>query len=152
LTDRVIEYAIRIARRCSVNEINGGERELGQRDLPNSTFAPSLARSFVTDVLSANGLDVFIEEARLLTSEAVTNAVVHANSASVVRVVRTVGGVRVSVSDSGGGDGEPCMRSPEPAGTGGGRGLRIIDRSSTRWGYGQSAAGTEVWFEIDGDR
>jgi anti-sigma regulatory factor (Ser/Thr protein kinase) len=130
------------------SDVSGDGRKVGQRELPSSVLAPSLARAFVADVLHTLELDSLVEMAQLLASEAVTNAVVHAHTPSVLEIMLKADSLRITVADQGH-DGIPSRRSPSPYAADGGRGLFIIDTVAPRWGLEQSAAGTEVWFEMD---
>ena len=83
-------------------------------------------------------------DAELLTSEVVTNALVHAG-APIHITARAVGaGVRVEVAD--GSPHSPIVRHyGELAGTG--RGLRLLDLLA-RWGVQETLTGKAVWFEL----
>ena len=133
-------------KRSADMAIDDSTRELGRRSLSRSTLAPVMAREFVEEVLNSNGFHELSEVAQLLTSEAVTNAVVHTGAASelIIEVIGRV--VRVTVNDSG--HGAVVVRHPEPSGSGGGRGLFIIEQLSARWGVHESLSGHAVWFEI----
>src|SRR3954454_12502691 len=107
--------------------------------------APQVARRFVTAQLTAYGADDLVDVAALLTSELVTNAVVHAASAVEVDVVRATEGVTVKVRDAD--TGPLVMR----AGGGteldeGGRGFLLVDRLAEAWGTEDRAGGKGVWF------
>ena len=92
------------------------------------------------------------EEATLLVSELITNAVRHATGSAQpeveLRIRSEPGRIRVAVSDPGGGF-EPAPRLPT-AGEGSGWGLYLVDRIADRWGV-LSKDRNEVWFEIDLD-
>lgn len=89
------------------------------------------------------------EAALLLTSELVTNVVVHTDSAGVdVRAHCDGARLRVSVDDAtttllnpvrGGG--------PEPP-AGSGRGLWLVEALAARWGCEALPDGKRVWFEV----
>ncbi len=126
--------------------LEGGERELGSRELPGSSLAPSVARSFIEESLSRHHLDALRETALLLTSEVVSNAVTHAQSASVLRIRLVGDAVRVSVTDTG--YGSIVVGAVAPHAAGGGRGLFIVDQVARDWGTKQTDQGTEVWFDL----
>lgn len=93
-----------------------------------------------------------ISVAALLTSELVTNAVIHASPVDGevpigLRIDAGRAAVRVEVTDLGGGfDPEhPGGRPPEQ----GGRGLLLVDRLATRWGAGAESGRFTVWFELE---
>jgi anti-sigma regulatory factor (Ser/Thr protein kinase) len=111
--------------------------------------APSQARAVVDDELRLLARKIR-EDATLLVSELVTNAVRHVPASEHVQVelrIRTERGrIRVAVSDPGGGF-QPAPRLPTVA-EGSGWGLYLVDRIADRWGV-VSEERTEVWFEID---
>ena len=91
-----------------------------------------------------------LDDALLLTSELVTNAVRHTGHSSddpielSVTVDPTI--LRVSVLDRGPGfDPHKLPARSED----GGWGLELVERLSSRWGVDRHADASEVWFEID---
>ena len=81
----------------------------------------------------------------LLTSELVTNAVLHARTSANVLVERRDGCIRVGVRDKSATP--PVMRAaPHESATG--RGLAFVDALSDRWGYDAVVGGKVVWFEM----
>lgn len=107
------------------------------------------ARRFLRSTLDAWGVD---EEttytAALCLSELVTNAVVHANVGSVVRVLLEDGVLTTTVRDQGSADpasDEPC---DDPLRVHG-RGLQLVDALATRWGSDLDSVGTTVWFVLE---
>jgi hypothetical protein len=122
---------------------------VARRALPHSDDAPAIGRAFVADALRAWKLDSLVETAALLTSELVTNAVVHARSTSTLSVRRTDDGIRVELFDRG--HGPVALRRSSPGAIGGGRGLFIVEQLASAWGSGDAAAGTTVWFELMAD-
>jgi anti-sigma regulatory factor (Ser/Thr protein kinase) len=113
--------------------------------------APSQARAVVHDELEPLPPKVR-ENATLLVSELITNAVRHALGGELpeveLRIRNEPGRIRVVVSDPGGGF-EPAPRRPTAA-EGSGWGLYLVDRIADRWGV-LSKDRNEVWFEIDVD-
>ncbi|WP_124273848.1 GAF domain-containing protein, partial [Streptomyces sp. ADI96-15] len=121
------------------------------------TFEPvgrsvAAARAFVRDTLQGWGFGDVVDDAVVLTSELVTNAVVHAGTAAEVVCLRSGDGVRIEVSDrypereiplqSSG----VAMGSPDREG---GRGLQLCAALATRWGVEYSPAHKHVWFRLD---
>ena len=103
------------------------------------------ARSILRDALLQSGADELVDSATLVTSEIVTNALVHAGTDVLLRVLSTANAVRVEVEDGGGH--VPVRRHyAQTAGTG--RGMQLIDELSDRWGVDESVDGKAVWFEI----
>ena len=83
----------------------------------------------------------------LLASELVSNAVKHADSASIgVRFLVLPAHVRVEVSDDGPGF-APGTPTVDPSGLGG-WGLHLVDELSSRWGV-DDGPGSRVWFELN---
>jgi anti-sigma regulatory factor (Ser/Thr protein kinase) len=93
--------------------------------------------------------------ALLLTSELVANSVEHSGSAvagGVVTVTVAAGDkvVRVEVTDRSG-DGVPVLRPASGAADGeaeSGRGMRLVDALSARWGYQRGGGLATTWFEL----
>jgi anti-sigma regulatory factor (Ser/Thr protein kinase) len=88
--------------------------------------------------------------ARLLLSEILTNAILHARSAVVVRAIETGDRLRIEVADHGV-DGRPDPR-PRLVPTNlseDGRGLQVVDMLADSWGVASGDHGeTVVWFEL----
>ena len=116
--------------------------------LPASVSASRDARAFLRASLATEKLDGFGEVTELLTSELVTNAVVHAASPAIVRVVVEGARLRVEVDDA---SIEPAVvvRSSDLE-QGSGRGLLLVEELATRWGSDIRPDGKTVWFELDG--
>ncbi|MEV5218916.1 SpoIIE family protein phosphatase [Streptomyces syringium] len=122
-----------------------------------ATFEPvgrsvASARSFVRDTLQGWGFPDVIDDAVVLTSELVTNAVVHAGTAADVLCVRLDTGVRVEVADRYP-ERELPLQSPGRHFGGvdreGGRGLLLCSALAGRWGVEYSATHKKVWFQLD---
>jgi anti-sigma regulatory factor (Ser/Thr protein kinase) len=116
---------------------------LATTQLPPELASAGRARRFVRDVLHQEGPAVDVEVVALLTSEVVTNAVLHAGT-DVDLVVRSEDGcIRVEASDTG----EPTAFVPHvPARSESGRGITIIAALSAAWGVIPTARGKTVWF------
>jgi Histidine kinase-like ATPase domain len=110
---------------------------------PVSASVPE-ARRFVMDRLTGIPGDA-VDVARLLVSELVTNAVLHARTELTLTLDRTGTVVRVQVED--GNPRLPVLRTHgSDASTG--RGLGVIDKMATSWGTHSIEGGKVVWFEI----
>jgi DNA-binding response OmpR family regulator len=114
-------------------------------DLEHDPVAPAEARRLVRDVLLHWGYGDLLDDAALVVSELVTNAVRHAGSASIVVVNRTDGGIRVEVRDEGPWTPDP---GPSPTDAERGRGLMIISALATAWGVESGARSKTVWVEL----
>jgi anti-sigma regulatory factor (Ser/Thr protein kinase) len=113
--------------------------------LDRTVDAPRRARNEIR-VLAAELGEERTEDAMLLVSELVTNAVKYGGEGPVEIVVdRTGGHARFTVRDRGGPGPLPEIRTPGTAG--GGHGLRLVDSISDRWGVAHGS--TIVWFEFD---
>jgi anti-sigma regulatory factor (Ser/Thr protein kinase) len=121
-----------------------GEARLALRPVPASA---ALARLFVERTLGEWGCDSFLDASRLLVSELVTNAVLHARTdfELVIRVVPQ--GVRIEVSDES--PSAPVVRRYEDEAMTG-RGLALVEDLAARWGVDERPhGGKTVWFELD---
>lgn len=108
------------------------------------------ARRHVRDVLNEWGLQDLCDAALLLTSELVTNAVVHARSQIRLLVELYDGAeVRIAVSDSS--PVPPSLRPRSDSATTG-RGLLLLSRLADRWDADVSSTGKTVWFTLSGRR
>ena len=103
------------------------------------------ARRFVAGVLRSWGQEAILVDASVVVSELTTNAVLHAASAFRVRLVRLGDTVRVSVDDVGPARPEPRDAAPEDFG---GRGMKLIQALTRRWGYEALDTGKSVWADI----
>lgn len=104
--------------------------------------ARAFIRSTLTQALDDHSLDTVV----LLSSELITNAVLHAKTAIQVRVVRRRDVVRIEVADESSALPERRMFDFSSAS---GRGLAIVEAAAARWGV-ERAPGTakKVWFEV----
>lgn len=103
------------------------------------------ARRAVRQAVTESGASGIADAAVLVTSELVTNAVVHAGTQVTLRVSVEPAAVRVEVGDSS--PTLPATRSwSRTASTG--RGLVIVDDQADRWGAVRTNGGKIVWFEI----
>lgn len=114
--------------------------------LPPDHVAASKARRFVSETLRTWGFDEAISDAELLVSELVTNAVLHARSATRVTLERKGRTLRISVYDDSPVQPRPRDYGPEAVT---GRGLLLVQRIAKSWGVDLDGAGKSVWFELD---
>jgi anti-sigma regulatory factor (Ser/Thr protein kinase) len=112
---------------------------------PDHTAA-ARARKFVAATLRGWGLEDAIEDAELLVSELVTNAILHARSSATVKINHNAPRLRVSVCDSS--SATPRLRDYGPNAVTG-RGMLLVDRIALRWGVDVNEGGKCVWFEVD---
>ena len=115
------------------------------RTFPLDPQSVPAARRFATGALGGIPLEAR-QAVELMVSELVTNCVRHVQTSFDLTIERLPDEIRVEVSDRGGGI--PTMRSPSPDEPNG-RGLRIVDMLSRRWGVERRAAsGKTVWFTV----
>jgi len=120
---------------------------LGSLTIPGRPEHVREARSFVGKALGE--LHPGLDNAILLTSELVTNAVMHSSShcdggTVTVLVVESDGGVRIEVADAGSDLSAPVVRGDVYASDG--HGLFLVQTLADQWGYVREKGGTTVWF------
>jgi anti-sigma regulatory factor (Ser/Thr protein kinase) len=114
-------------------------------DLPPVPSSAGEARRAVREYLGGECPDEVVDNAALLVTELVTNAVLHAGTDIVVAIDRKPGRVVVRVCD----DSEaPLVRREHEPTAATGRGLWLVDRLATSWGVNEVPKGKEVWCEI----
>lgn len=116
-------------------------------EVPHQRAAPASARAAVQHLLGDDAPIAMIRDAVLLTSELVTNAVLHAPGACELEAhfSRDPLRVRVDVSDSS--ERPPKVGAPS-AHRVGGHGLGMVDTISSRWGWSLLDRGKVIWFEL----
>ncbi|MFI9243869.1 SpoIIE family protein phosphatase [Streptomyces sp. NPDC053086] len=113
--------------------------------------AVKTARQFITDSLHTWGLDNLIDNTRLLTSEIVTNALIHADSDVDLRLREYPDHLRLEVHDT---DSTPPIPIPITLTPDAnqhaehGRGLLIVDALATQWGNTPTGRGKTIWVNI----
>jgi len=105
------------------------------------------ARRLVQDYLRDRGEEDG-EVAVLLTSELVTNAILHGNGPLELRAHTEGSALRIEVRDRQPAS-PPVLRSDAELTEIGGRGLQLVDTLADRWGWSAEAEGKVVWFELD---
>ncbi|MFJ4671796.1 SpoIIE family protein phosphatase [Kitasatospora purpeofusca] len=126
-----------------------------------ATFEPvgrsaSAARAFVRDALLGWGLPEVVDDAVVLVSELVTNAVVHAGTAAEVCCLREDGTVRIEVTDHHPERGLPTFADVPTTASDhyadadgeGGRGLLMCAALAERWGVEYGSGRKTVWFRL----
>ena len=115
--------------------------------LPPEPASVRRARRIVTDVMESVGADADVTmSTELLTSEVVTNAIVHGRSGPVLVVEVQDDAVRVAVGDV---SPEVPVRRLGRLDDVAGRGVVIVDELATAWGVERERNGSKrVWFEV----
>ncbi|ANP50356.1 anti-sigma regulatory factor (Ser/Thr protein kinase) [Streptomyces griseochromogenes] len=120
-------------------------RRLGRADLR----AVPAARRELRELLRHWGKPGRSEIAELLTSELVTNALVHTDDDAVLTAVVSPRGLRVEVRDFVARRPRPC--APDTGDGTHGRGLLLVQSLADAWGVRPHGVGKSVWFELDAE-
>jgi anti-sigma regulatory factor (Ser/Thr protein kinase) len=149
------ERQVNHSRFCHDGRV-GGEVRVASAAYQPEPKAAAAARRFVRDTLQAwvmtGAADVhgLVDDAVLLTSELVTNAVVHAGTPVRVTCRLADGAVEVVVSDAH--PGRLVPEAPEreavPSERTGGRGLLLPAALASAWGVVYGRASKAVWFRL----
>jgi anti-sigma regulatory factor (Ser/Thr protein kinase) len=131
--------------------MNGAAQQHRCREvtLPAARPAAALAREATRAAVAAWQLGHLVDEAVLLVSELVTNAVEHAGpggSATVLRLEYGDGWLRIEVHDAS--PHAPRPRTPDWLDESG-FGLMLVDALAAKWGVQQTGEGKAVWAELD---
>ena len=120
---------------------------VGEATVPWGPDAARLARALVARWLDGRAEPDLVADARLLTSELVTNSIRHADGCAGLPLQIAVTAldevIRVEVTDQGHGD---VRRRALHLGHGG-FGLHLVELLAARWGV-NDGDGTQVWFEL----
>jgi anti-sigma regulatory factor (Ser/Thr protein kinase) len=127
--------------------VMAGAAVLGSLTIPGRPEHVREARSFVAKALGE--LHPSLDSAVLLTSELVTNAVMHSSSRCAggtitIVIMDATGGLRIEVTDGGSELSSPVVRGDVYASDG--HGLFLVQTLSDQWGYLRDDKGTTVWF------
>ncbi|MGO8727389.1 MAG: ATP-binding protein [Streptosporangiaceae bacterium] len=126
-----------------------GSAIIGSLTIPGRAENVREARAFIAKALSQ--LPSIADEAVLLTSELVSNAVIHSNSrrpGGTIRllVTQTGRGIRVEVTDDGSELSAPSVKGDVYASDG--HGLHLVQTLADQWGYLRDETGTTAWFSL----
>lgn len=116
----------------------------GELVISGETSEVRRARRFVADVAAGSCASVG-ETAVLLTSELVTNAIIHGRSEARLQVWADPRMIRVEVGDDN--SRPPALQTTVDAALDG-RGLQILTIVADDWGVYPSDIGKVVWFEV----
>ncbi len=118
------------------------------RELPLAASAVADARTLVVAALRRWELESLAPDAALLTSELVTNSVLHARTEVTVTVAVAEGVAEIGVADR---STSPPQRRQLGADGESGRGLHLVEQVAQEWGVVTSSGGKQVWFRLDVD-
>jgi DNA-binding NarL/FixJ family response regulator len=110
-----------------------------------SFASPREAREFTRETLRRWELPGLVDDALVLVSEMVNNAVLHAQSACELCLSISPVALRIEVVDSGGGAPDPVPSSRTRTH---GRGLHLIGAIAAAWGVQPTPEGKIVWAEL----
>jgi anti-sigma regulatory factor (Ser/Thr protein kinase) len=121
-------------------------------EIPGGVEAAWIARELISETFAETMPEATLHDLHLLTTELVTNAVLHAGAgasdAIELRVASAADSLRVSVTDPGHGAATPHVEQPDPE-VPGGMGLYLVEQISSRWGAERLDGGpNRVWFEL----
>src|SRR3954469_5226867 len=122
-----------------------GPARTAEIELPRSPDAGRRARAFVERRFGPAVPGRVLGDAKLIATELANNAVVHGEGRITLRARLRDDAIRVEVIDEGSGN-VPTIREEAEADGPGGRGLRIVDALSARWGTFEGT--THVWADI----
>lgn len=117
--------------------------------LPNSPTAPIMARAVVREACELWDLPKLTDDAVLVVSELVENAVRHARSESVLRIELRPSGLSLAVQD---GDPTPPVLEWPDLDVPGHRGVQLVARISVAWGCAPSSDGGKIVWAVLGLR
>jgi len=141
LKDAEIDYLVDL-----LESVGRGTVSQASVDLPRVPASVGEARRFVEDTVRSWSLDLLLDDALLVISELVTNAITHAHSSCRIRLSVNATTLRIDVLDAGSGTPEP---RPASAMEEHGRGLHLVDAVTSAWGLEDvPGQGKLVWAEL----
>ena len=115
--------------------------------VPDRLDSIPAARAFLTRLLDGWGIgDEVIDDASLLASELMSNAVKHGGGVVDLKIEAEDGLLHVGVHDNS--DGAPTIKEAGPSSPGG-RGMWIVQSVAHDWGTDPDGSGKTVWFELN---
>ena len=143
LTDEVLACAE------ALSQPGEPEAETVAASFPSALPSAAAARRMVSETLTGwGGEDDLVDTAVLLTSEVITNAVLHGGSHVELSVARRAGCIRITVTDS---DTGLIRRRRAQLTDQSGRGTELIESLSDGWGIRRQGQAKQVWFELHRD-
>jgi DNA-binding NarL/FixJ family response regulator len=126
-------------------ELVEGVAETAKAKLEAQPQSAASARRFVDETLHRWHCDELFDVVGLLTSELVTNAILHAHSEIELNVSMTPDTIRIDVVDHSSAMPSPRTAAEEDTS---GRGLGLVEALATSWGVDERPGGKSVWFEL----
>ncbi|WP_150135275.1 SpoIIE family protein phosphatase [Streptomyces hyaluromycini] len=128
-----------------LTQIPAAPLDTARTELPATASAVSAGRSFVVETLATWDCTERTDDARLLVSEILTNAVQHAEGPVVLRLRRSASEFAVEISDL-----SPHLPQPRLAAHDdeSGRGLVLVDTLADTWGVRPDERGKTTWFTL----
>jgi anti-anti-sigma regulatory factor len=120
-------------------------RQLATLELPPANGSPAMARRFVTETLKGWRIEGLTDDACLIVSELVENAILHGRSAARLRLELRRGLLTVAVRDAS--DTPPSRQKPGATDRGG-RGVFLVDVMSKAWGMTPTWDGGKVVWAV----
>jgi serine phosphatase RsbU (regulator of sigma subunit)/anti-sigma regulatory factor (Ser/Thr protein kinase) len=143
--DDVAVLLARVSERPACDAGSGTARLL-TLELPGGAEGVGTARHWARlAVVAWHGEAAHVETVTLITSELVTNALLHASPPVRLRLRAAPGAVYVEVFDQA--PHEPRVRAADPDDESG-RGMVLVDALAHRWGSRSSRGGKVVWAEV----
>lgn len=114
--------------------------------LPPQSASCARARHAVRAFCQANALPQLADDAELLCSELVTNALQHSGGRIRLIAESAGGSLRVTVGDDGPGS-VPVLRDADDQAESG-RGIALVSQIAARWGTTRHGSDKSVWFRL----
>lgn len=141
LKEEALDYLIDLLE--SIGERSAAEVYV---DLPRELTSVAAARRFVEERVKEWELEQLLDDALLVITELVTNAITHADSSCRVRLSLNPATLHIDVLDRGTGTPEPLPFSETEEH---GRGLYMVDAVTAAWGLEDiPGSGKLVWAEL----
>jgi anti-sigma regulatory factor (Ser/Thr protein kinase) len=113
--------------------------------LPPRPSSAGVAREVLADQLRQWQIEDLCDDAALVVTELISNAVRHARTTVELTISHLDDGVRMEVRD---GSDRPLRRRPCSESDESGRGLHLVDALSSRHGVTSDGEGKRVWVEM----
>lgn len=115
--------------------------------MANERQSPGIARRSISEFLGRNNLLALVDDAELLVSELVTNAVKHSSGDIGLSVSCDDDYLHIEVRDKSR-IGIPEVHVVGPTDETG-RGLALVEHIATRWGWTKGRSGKVVWIDLE---